>query len=440
MPFQPYFFNDTPTVVEQITKNTYVNEQQSADISALRNDVDTTLADLDKNIKSVVLEKLNEWNEDGSLRSLISNKKILLVGDSYLWGVGLPVADMSTQNYGALLSARGFDITPLATSGGGFAAVGNTGTYGGGTFLTMLQQFVSLNEQSVLDSYTDILFLEGINDSYNTSALYSQLYSTITYANDNFKNAICHIGYISETRRPEANILGVMTTKAFYKQVCNNVNVRCCYINNSEYMLKNYGSINIFDPNNPLNPLSDGTHPTAQGQRYICNYLTSYLLNGNISITNIITPLSLSLSDYVTTGVFQGTITQNNNIIRLSVLNSTAFSSNQTNMPVMPFDGTSSVIIGQFNNSFIWGQSDSAKIFSGVQGAVPGTISYYKVVNGKLDTDTIITEPCAYTFRMIQNTVFLTPQLLNSPAQFTSGKIVQMNTNPFSIVFSADDC
>lgn len=428
MPFQPYFFNDTPTEVEQIIKNSETNKLQDDDIAALRRDVDTTLADLDKNIQQVVADKLNTWSDNGSLRTLITNKKILLVGDSYLYGVGLPPADSATQNYGALLSARGFNITSICTSGGGFNVAGNAGTYNGGTFLTILQQFANSISNDAKDSYTDILFLEGINDSYATTGLSTAIYNTIIYANDTFKNAKCHIGYISQTRREHANILNVQATRQLYKNACLNPTIKCCYIDNADTMLKTQYAIS-----------NDGLHPTALGQQLICNYLTSYLIGGNISTYRQETPLNLTLGPYVNTGVFNGTIVQHNNIVRLSVINATAFAASDS-MPILTFDGTVSVVIGQLNN-LIWGQSDGSNYFSAVQCQVGGTISYYNSPDGGTSLDnTITTVPCCYTLRMTQQTVFLTPQLLNNPAQWTVGKIVQMNLNPFSAVFCADDC
>lgn len=405
MPFQPYFFNDTPNELEQIVKNSEVNDKQSEQIAAL----EKILPELNENIANVVTEKLNEWNEDGSLRTILNTHKYLIVGDSYVAGANLP--SPTTQNFAYLLAYQGFDVSALASSGGGFVAVGDNGT-----FYTMINGY----NNDDTDSYTNILFLGGVNDSYQPqSGLKNNIINTVALTRQKFPNAKIHIGYISQLRREDGNPLAVNSCIQLYKTAC--LEAQCAYINNAEYMLKS----SIFIS-------SDGIHPSVEGQRIIANYLTSYFLNGNVSTFQQQPSIPFVLSSNFNTGVLQGNIVQDNGITRLCVLNSTAF------VPASDvqytFDGTTSFFIGQLNGGLVWGQSASSQIFSSAQATVPGAVAISDTADG---VATIY--PVAFTFRIVQKSLFLCPILLSSPAAYKTGYLKQINIAPFTAVFSTLD-
>lgn len=381
---------------------------------------------LDDTIKDDVFEMLMNWYNDGSLKSLIETKKIIMVGDSYLDGAGLP--SPSTSNFGAILRGKGFDVTTLSTSGGGFDVVGVAGTYGAGyTFQSVLEHYVSLLEdESETDLVTDLFFMGGVNDSYssaNLAQLPNAINSAIVYACQTFKNAKVHIGYISQLRRFNSNILRINAVKELYRRACIGNPYRCCYMNNADHMLKGASLIQ-----------EDGIHPTYEGQRYIATYLTSYLLNNNISpyrIEVINYSLDNSNPDYATQGYIGGSIVQDGNIVRMSMLNSTAFTFNS---PQFTFNGVTRCCIGKINN-LIWGQSNtqSTAEFGACQTTVSGTITITQNEEQK-------TIPCAMTLCIYQDHLFIVPQLLDNASTYTTATLQQINLNPFTAVFSADDC
>ena len=376
-------------------------------------EVKELLEKLDDDIKEVVFEKLNEWINDGSLRTVLTTRKILIVGDSYVAGVQPAPNPPLTENFTYLLNYQGFDVTPTSSSGGGFIAVGEHGTF---------KDLIDNYNNNDTDLYTDIMFLGGVNDSYQIqSNLKNAIINTITSARNKFKNATIHIGYISQLRREDGNPLPIRSCIQIYKTTC--LEAKCCYINNCETMLKN----SIFIS-------SDGIHPSADGHRIIANYLTSYLLNGNISTFQQQAELPFSLNERLfDTGVLSGSIIQDNNITRLTVLNSTAFS--QINNPSrFTFDGNTSLIIGNLESGIIWGQTESSLHFGSAQATITGTVALSDTANGEI---TIYT--CPMILRIVQRTLFVTPLILESVSSYKQGYLRQLNIAPFSAVFDSLD-
>jgi len=409
MPFQPYFFNDTPTAVEQITKNSLENEKQSADISALRTDVDGALNELNKNIATVVTNKLNEWSEDGSLRTIINTKKILIVGDSYLAGDNLP--SPTTQNYGYLLAYQGFNVSALASSGGGFVATGDHGTF---------YQIINGYSNGDEDDYTDIFFLGGVNDAYESlSGLKNAIVQTVALARSKFRNAKIHVGYISQLRRADGNPAGVCATKAIYHSA--SLEALYTYIDNCETMLKNAAYIG-----------ADGIHPSVDGQRAIANYLISYIINGQINTAENINAYSFVLNtDMFDTGRLFGNVMQHNNLVRISNFENTSFVTND--QTVYTFNGITSFIMGDIPSNIIWGQSANSATFGNAQFTIPGTVVLID------DNDNEIAYTTPLTVRIVQQTIFLTPQILIDASTYASGKLREITITPFSAVLLADD-
>lgn len=178
------------------------------------------------------------------------NKKIILVGDSYL-----------ERENSYLINLKKYlpDITffSFPSSGGGFTIRGNHGT-----FLEALKTFNG-NKNDI----TDIIVLGGTNDVYGTiSELENAIKAFFSYCKSNFVNAIYHIGFLSNIKRTtlnDANFLSVLDR--YLTTPCG------ARIVHTEQLLRLPEMIN----------LNDGVHPTDKGQDQISRYLASYILNGN---------------------------------------------------------------------------------------------------------------------------------------------------------------
>ena len=409
MPFQPYFFNDTPTAVEQIKKNSLENEKQSAEISALRTDVDGALNELNKNIATVVTDKLNEWSEDGSLRTIINTKKILIVGDSYAYGTGL--ASQSSA-FPALISAAGFDCKAITSPGGGFLASGINGS-----FLDLINAY---NDGDELN-FTDILFVGGINDSYlSIASLHTAVETCINTARNKFLNATMHIGYISQTARITdggCNYEQVMKTRQVYTE--HSRGARCCYILNCDYMLKQIGVLQ-----------ADGVHPNEQGHQLIANYLISYLLGQNINVVRYADGITLVYTEQAVSGAFNVEQTVINGIFNMTQKVNSVYAINNVGMT---FDGNSSVVVGHMIGGLAYGQVNGFNQFGPVNFVVSGVVSYSTTENGDA-----ISEAMPISIRMVGDTIFFAPMKLTNAATYTYGYIRQINLPPWSITISSD--
>ncbi len=359
---------------------------------------------------NLIIDALTQTNKRiDLLGNQETRKKILIIGDSYLAGENLQ--DPLRENYGALLFSQGFNVKCIHSSGGGFNAVGVNGNF---------YQIVNQYNDTDIAEFTDILFLGGINDSYtDLTSLENQIIQTVTLARQKFSNAIVHIGYISQTRRADSNILNVYKTLSAYKHGCLTGLYR--YINNAEFMVKNYNYIS-----------SDGIHPSADGQERIASYLASYLLNGQVSTFEAQTEITFEKDAEIVTGNLSGNIIQSNNIVRLSVLEPTAFVINNKNFTL---NGTTSIYLGKLKDGIIWAQSLSSQQFSAIQTTISGVIVF-----GESELSENIIVPCSFTFRMVQDSIFITPQLLKTAGEYQNCYLRQININPFSVSFSAVDC
>ena len=133
---------------------------------------------------------------------LLTNDKVLLIGDSYLQGYN------GTENVNSwgyyFKQASGMNNTNCYTlyeSGAGFTKQGNAGH----TFLTLLQANISSITDK--DKYTDVIIGFGLNEATNTAdTITSAIGNFMNYAKVQFPNAKFYLGMVG-------NIKGVGSDK-----------------------------------------------------------------------------------------------------------------------------------------------------------------------------------------------------------------------------------
>lgn len=370
--------------------------------------------DIDKKIKDEVFK---QFVNTPNLKTILEHRKIMLVGDSYLAGAGLP--DPSTQGFGHLLYELGFDITALASSGAGFTAQGTNGR-----FLDVVRNWTQNR-----NDYTDIIFLGGVNDSYteiDDGTLGASIRDCIKETHQLYPNAKVAVGYISQLHRTHDNIKKVLQTIHTYKTGCLESNY--AYINNSETMLKRVGLLQ-----------GDGTHPTVDGHRLIANYLCSYLNNGNIATQGEMTGIRLTGSpQFPNADPGDYYMLQTNNIMQVTLHQTSVWKANESAYPYIELSGNTILHIGDFAQSLIYGQGeDLATAPTNCSFTVPATITLW--------TDGSFTQSKSYPIPL--NLMFKGSSLFARPmmsddngTNFWHSYIREITVAPFTAILNADIC
>lgn len=263
-------------------------------------------------------------------KNFFTNKKFLLVGDSY--------ADGYTPD-GNVTSWQQLFVN--------FTGLSNTiqKHLGGTGFVNLVQNknFQSLMEEVADDTtITDIVVLGGYNDtSYNANQIYNAINSFIISANSKFPNANIHIGFVGWSNTPN-KLYPLSITCQRYKESCGYY--KCSYLNNMEFTLHNYFS----------DFSSDGFHPNSNGQTKLARNLVQSLLTGSANNQPSFAQIGLTYNSNISDTPFGGDLTcrQLNNLITISL------SSNKTINFVTPFNGSSSyteVDIGTINSGYLVG-------------------------------------------------------------------------------------
>lgn len=411
-PIVPLEFDASFSYIQRLVHLCEKLNEQGVSINSIQEFLNSL--DIDKKIKDEVFK---QFVNTPNLKTVLEHRKILIIGDSYLYGSELPSPE--TQNYGALIKARGYDVTCLSSPGGGFGAIGTSGT-----FKNLLENYTGTDKSD----FTDIFILGGINDTfYNMDQLPSAVVGTVNTARSIYPNAKIQIGYISQSHRNLGNIYNTLLTKQIYKTVSNACN--CAYINNSEYMLKFYGLL-----------VSDGVHPTTLGQQYIANYLISYIENGNISTQATLyhAKLTQSAAAQVINPDSDFNMIQKNNIISIAGAQPMVWKCSTTAPPKIELSGRNALEIGNFTSSLIFGQSeDNTKDFSECEFTVPATITLY-TDDTLADTKTF---PIALRIDINGLTLNAFPMLVNDTgSNFFNSYIKQINIAPFNATINADLC
>lgn len=372
-------------------------------------------------LDDAVIDYLEELKDSGYIADQIKqaeSKRILMVGDSYLYGANLnPPA---TNNFGYFMQLNGFDVTIITSPGGGFVASGDNGR-----FLDLINGYSGTDAES----FTDVMFLGGINDTYQVlNDIRGMIRTTVSATHAKFTNARIHVGYISQNDRidnDDKNVEHAIWVKQAYRE-CANSN-QYCYINNSENILKQVTLLQ-----------SDGIHPTVEGQQMLANYFSQYLIYGQLSPKRMINELSIVLTDdSQATGITNNSFLQtvSNNIASLSNKQICVIAINNIGITM---DGIASLIIGDFNQSLIYGGVNNFNQFGFFNIVIPAVVSYAD--NEHDSTSQCHCEVMPIAFRMVGKKVFIAPQALEDMGTWKHGFIRQINLLPFTFTINSDFC
>ena len=404
-PIVPLEFDASFSYIQRLIHLCEKLNEQGVSINTIQDFLNSL--DIDQKIKDEVFK---QFVNTPNLKTVLEHRKILIVGDSYTYGSGL--ADRNTR-FSQLMKNKGFDVTDVSSPGGGFVAVGDNGTF---------YKLVSDYSQGDETDYTDVWFLGGINDSYaDLSDIYNLILNTVNLAHTKFINAKISIGYISQTHRIAdggCNYNKVMITRQAYREVC--LLGKCCYIDNSDYMLKQYSAIQ-----------ADGIHPSEVGHQLIANYLISYLLNNNISVTRWADSITLNASEQCTGTAFNVEERVENNICTISQLQNNVHTFNNIGFK---FNGENAVIVGDLKDGLIYGQANGLNQFGCVNFNMPAIVTYSTTESGANTQETM-----PLSIRIVGKTVLFAPiKITADSSDFVYGYIKQINLPPWSVTLSSD--
>lgn len=405
-PIVPLEFDASFSYIQRLMHLCEKLNEQGVSINTIQDFLNSL--DIDQKIKDEVFK---QFINTPNLKTVLEHRKILIVGDSYTYGSGL--ADRNTR-FAKLMKDKGFDITDVSSPGGGFVAVGDNGTF---------YNLISDYSQGDESDYTDVWFLGGINDTYSDlSNIYGLIQDTIELAHTKFKNAKIALAYISQTHRLDdggCNYNNAMRVRQAYRELC--LGGVASYINNADYMLKQYSALQ-----------ADGVHPSEVGHQLIANYLTSYLLNGNISVTRYAENITLNMSAQLTGSAFNVEERVENGITTINQLISSVYA--VADNIKMKLDGYASLVLGDMKDGLIYAQTNGLNQFGCVNINIPAVVTYADTNTGPVTVECM---PCS--LRMTGKTVFLTPLKLNDTASdYRDVYLKQINLPPWSVTLSSD--
>ena len=270
-----YRLNEIENTLETLTETTIPGIED--DITTIN---ETTIPNLQTTLESEIEE--------------ITNREIIIVGDSYLAGQGL--SNPSTENFGYLLCQK----LGLSSSQYHLYAEGGSSFYSPGSLGHTWQQLLAskVNELTP-DNITEIYFLGGYNEvtASTPTQIENAMIDCISYAKTTFQNAKIYVSLI-------ANNASTLTEQIANRNLLKN-RIYNVYKNSP-----NYGA--IFLPKGQL-PLQDYTlfennatavHPNANGHVAIANWLFELINNGDSDFTNIHNAFNATIPSSIGSGSF----------------------------------------------------------------------------------------------------------------------------------------
>lgn len=262
--------------------------------------------------------------------SLIKNKKIIFIGDSY--GQGYSPDGNTVSWITAIINSLGLTNYISKFYGG----TGFVNSVDNKTFITLLDEVPADN------SITDIICCGGYNDISHINDIQNAINSFCTLAKTKFPNATVHIGQIGWTTNADKYYsLSKVAEKYNISTIANN----CHYLNNVEFSLH---STTLFS--------SDGIHPNQNGQYELARYIRGAFLNGSCNvIRSYINITKKNQNTSISAESLSNTLgcTQFNNYINVStqsssdiIFNSPQAFSGRNGIDIRLFDVDNSYIVG----------------------------------------------------------------------------------------------
>ena len=261
-------YNDGKGAFYKIREITLADVVDGFNIVAITNSVDLVGERLPNYYINEINEDISDINEDitdiNKDISLLTNRKIIIIGDSY---TNHSYPDITKKWYQYFIESLGLtsmtNVWVIGTDGGGFIS---------GDFEDDFDDITETIDN--LDTITDVFVVGGWNDrGSNKSDLYDAMNSFKTLVNTKCPNAKITIGMVGRnnpiiTEDSNDRIL-LMPTIMNYIENCGILGMR--YIKNSEFILHNYDST-YWE--------ADGVHPSQLGQTELGYNLSFGFING----------------------------------------------------------------------------------------------------------------------------------------------------------------
>ena len=297
-------------------------------------------------------------------KNYFTNKKFILIGDSYAEGYTPDGNVTSWQEFFVNLSGLTNTIRKYQ-GGAGFVNISNDKT-----FQTLLEEVP--NDTTI----TDIVVLGGYNDkSYNETQIQNAFTSFRLKANEKFPNANIYVGEIgwSKDSTQIYSLNQIIKRYKTYAPIC-----RMAYLKNIEYSLHEYFA--SFS--------SDGYHPNSHGQYTIAFSLIQALMTGSADIQFDYTNINITPSTGVKLENFNNFgCTFSNNIVEVSSQNTMADFKFTT--PITAKGRTTTIEIGTITSGYIIGSNYSicripVKLIINCREGYKNSFGLLTIRNGKI--------------------------------------------------------
>lgn len=272
-------------------------------VNSNKNDSDTKINDVNNRV-DVLDNKINVTNSNVAsvsnrvsklegAKSVLEGRYFIFVGDSYMYGY---TPEGKVEGFADKVKhITGLNGNIFARGGEGFA---KSGPYG--NFLDRLKDYDG-NKNKV----TDVVVIGGYNDQgFSYSEIGAGISEFYSYMHSNFPNATLSVGMDGwSTSTSKYN--GLRKVLEAYTKASASVPFRM--IKNLEYALH---FSDFFS--------SDGFHPNDDGQNAIANYLTSWILGGDINVVRgYMQPRITTYTSYQLGSTDQFFVQLNNNVTEL---------------------------------------------------------------------------------------------------------------------------
>lgn len=229
------------------------------------------MADISKIRLENATYNIKDTNARGRL-DILELKGTIMIGDSY--GVGTTAGGEITgwcDRLKTLMNLSNDDYFKFVEGGAGFVQKGQYNH----NFLELLQNSISFITDT--SKIKNIIVCAGYNDKYqNSSLVNSAIYSFINYCKSNFSNATIYIGMCGVSSAVTTE--GANIRKSLYNDILrcyqNCINYGAIYLNNIEFVLRNYGDFMS----------SDTIHPNNSGYDNLAFHINQCLLAGSCDV------------------------------------------------------------------------------------------------------------------------------------------------------------
>ena len=333
-----------------ISKIRLENETYNIKDETARNDINS-LSDKFNDLKTEADKNTNDLIKLKPL-SKVQNRKFLFVGDSYAVGYQGAGQDNIQGYFDKVKNRYNLNAQIIAENGYGFLGINNN--------LKWINLIQNANIQNK-DSFTDILICGGMNDRATDEVMENSMNELFTYLENNFINAIIHIGCVGRYKKSsEQNLINMRKIAKIYKTFTIRRGHK--YIDNSELILHRGGWF-----------INDDIHPNENGEKQLAYGIEQYLINNKITSF-----LDISNSDdFMSDTILPAEGINTNNIMQYSRINENnvtiSFAGTIQFNNAININNLTDIIIGEISDSYLTGSASNQGLSEYIIGYVYST-------------------------------------------------------------------